>query len=127
MDATSTSWFRDAGTRLSQREQGSICLGWVVVLRSSLFEGLVTPGEALGPPGFLAPLPLFSVRVPPGFGAAGARGQLGRASGHGSSLVLGGPPAPSSASQGLAAKVGGLGAAPAWTTYAVPFCGRFSK
>ena len=69
LDASSTSWFRGAGTRLSQRERGSICRLLVVVLRSSLFEGLVTPWEALGPPGFLAPPPLFSVRVPPGFGA----------------------------------------------------------
>lgn len=62
-----------------------------------------------------------------GFSAADASDQLGRASGHGASLVLGGPPAPSSASQDLAAKVDGLGVAPAWTTFAVPFCGRLSK
>ena len=49
--------------------KGVSALGWVVVLRSSVFEGLVTPGEALGPPRFLAPPPLFSVRVAPGFRA----------------------------------------------------------
>lgn len=49
--------------------EGVSALGWDVVLRSSLLEGLVTPGAALGPIGFLAPSPLFSVRVAPGFGA----------------------------------------------------------